>query len=129
MRQIKFKAWDPLNQQMLNHEQIIFGSFEVEDIFGLDEDDWKFPKKMNLLSLLLSSCEHHYKLMQFTGLLDKNGREIYEGDVVQEGINKCEVLWGVSGWDPFEYCGGGELNSNQCKIIGNIYENPNLLEK
>jgi uncharacterized phage protein (TIGR01671 family) len=65
-------------------------------------------------------------LLQFTGLKDRNGKEIYEGDLTKEG----EVKWDYGGWyirdEPIvEYAGtkGGSV-----EVIGNIYENPELLE-
>jgi uncharacterized phage protein (TIGR01671 family) len=86
----------------------------------------------------------HYQIMQFTGLLDKNGKEIYEGDILglAEGVyGTWEVFWD----DDFkgfslskteeEIAGLGEtLNKDvfdgittEAEIIGNIYENPELI--
>lgn len=79
--------------------------------------------------------------VQFTGLLDKNGKDIYEGDLLQWGDNVLEVRWGRVGWDLFgkifsffsSQNGGtcGEHNTegytHESEVIGNIYENENLL--
>ena len=73
---------------------------------------------------------------QFTGLHDKNGKEIYEGDITDDGYNNigvvkygnynCSCCEGVYGW----YVDGGDIRSAECflKVIGNIYENPELLK-
>jgi uncharacterized phage protein (TIGR01671 family) len=76
-------------------------------------------------------------LMQFTGLKDKNGKEIYEGDIVKwddsgaEGFEKMEVDVFRVRWE----CGEDELGWNlypfqdfEYEVIGNIYENPELLK-
>jgi len=70
-------------------------------------------------------------IMQFTGLLDKNGKEIYEGDMVK---TKRNAVYAVE-WTSFEdstmgYGEGVGFNIHEddnCEVIGNIYENPNLL--
>ena len=71
--------------------------------------------------------------MQFTGLLDKDGKEIYESDYLRlEGL-EVKVKW--SEFDAgfvFEDESGSQMtitsgNSNEWKIIGNIYKNPELL--
>jgi len=78
-------------------------------------------------------------LMQFTGLLDKNGKEIYEGDLIlidylRDEKTKSVIEWYFSGWyaksleDPSKQVAGyGNLfNCKNIEIIGNIYENPEL---
>ena len=81
-----------------------------------------------------------YDLMQFTGLLDKEGKEIYEGDIIrfhskEHAKKPVAVRWdrcmGVSGWYT-NNCSGipQDKDSNPIMvIIGNIYENPELLNE
>lgn len=74
--------------------------------------------------------------MQFTGLLDKNGQEIYEGDILEVEENKGEVSYSVPGGRWFLRPKGGgrgfsfvDLALHEWEVIGNIYENPDLLQK
>jgi len=70
-------------------------------------------------------------LMQYTGLKDKQGKEIYEGDMVANKLNPkgFEVKWSKYGGFDFFCDGKNSQDGRNWKIIGNIYENPKLLKK
>ena len=85
----------------------------------------------------------HIKLMQYTGMKDKNGKEIYEGDILKDGDIKYPYLREVYWDDRFQWSlrllpnkqFSGSLSNDKYiipeemrnEIIGNIYEHPNLL--
>lgn len=122
MRELKFRAWDKKNQEMrYGYPVIIKGKIDsfVEDITGstFGIDSWPF------------------ELMQSTELTDKNGKEIYEGDIVktqwrgQTGV----IKWAMGGFAlkngmiVIETLFTLRYNKWEFEVIGNIYENPELL--
>jgi uncharacterized phage protein (TIGR01671 family) len=124
MREIKFRAWDKETQSILNSNE--GSNFDIE---VNAQGDLIFMAKDNFRKVIP---------MQFTGLLDKNGKEIYEGDIVK-GIHFEEIDTGIGldklsmdtnrfevKWDDFCY-GWNLYGSEEFEIIGNIYENPDLL--
>ena len=124
----KFRAWDKELQTMLDVSLI---DFKKGILVG---EHWKFGKT-NFMSF------DEIELMQSTGLKDKNGQEIFEGDVVRQvrtqPTTENETITGVvtmieGTWLIMNDCEQlasklwSETDENE--IIGNIYENPELLE-
>ncbi|NQP27527.1 hypothetical protein HO927_07265 [Streptococcus suis] len=119
----KFRAWDTFDEDMVND---IFFSWQ----------DCGYESLNECLS------DERWKFMQSTGVFDKNGQEIFEGDVVLEnGWRKVAVSFGTQEIEEnfgdkriFQgfnlYLGGGypEAVMSKHEIIGNIYENPELVE-
>ena len=77
----------------------------------------------------LNNLKPNLKIEQFTGLHDKNGKEIYEGDIVTDGVGKYKIIYDLklAGYQP--YCIFRDDPENYCEVIGNIYENPELISK
>jgi len=115
-REIKFRVWSTFHDKK---EFIYLNKFTSKD---------------------LKSCDN-WKVMQYAGLKDKNGKEIYEGDVVRIWADpkdyngyKGHNYIGVVEWDEFILGfilsdGHGLKDFEFIEIVGNIYENPELLNK
>ena len=76
----------------------------------------------------LNNLNDNLIIEQFTGLHDKNGKEIYEGDIVTDGVGKYKIIYDLklAGYQP--YCIFRDEPENYCEVIGNIYENPDLVK-
>ena len=122
MREIKFRAWLKEEKKMVNVEtlfiginRLCFGNSKTEDLFFRDFEE--------------------VELMQYTGVKDKNGKEIYEGDITicKYGPQiAMEVKWVDEGFRTLgKYDGDNYVGfvKNNEEVIGNIYENKNLLEE
>jgi len=122
MREIRFRIWNKNGKRMLYDSGLpIKGNKVIEEI--------------------------GFKVMQFTGLQDKNGQKIYEGDIVYDETIKAksEIVFGLFEGVSNEYgyykCLGFHRKwsdnsgysilsgENDLEIIGNIYKNPRLLHK
>lgn len=112
-RLIRFRAWDDKSNTM--H----LSPVETWHLGGwLDAHRWG-----------LETGDTH--LMQFTGLLDKNGREIWEGDIVENNDLKFLVHWKESGFFLRNEKGQEFIMLSEhphSEVIGNVWENPDLLD-
>jgi uncharacterized phage protein (TIGR01671 family) len=123
MEVIKFRAWDEQNKTMHYDFQFIKSGNEGNDwiIFVSDKQPLTSNWKENPF------FSQQLKITQFTGLLDKNGKEIYEGDIIKEfWVGRNDVFevkkWYKILWYNSTYAG------NTWEIVGNIYENPDLIK-
>ncbi|HEX9503589.1 MAG TPA: YopX family protein [Patescibacteria group bacterium] len=155
MRPIKFRVWDEVNKNMVYDPK-----FPATDLLGDLNEYFAFSGL-------------GWEWMQFTGLKDKNGKEIWEGDIVQVGV-KSQVIIYTIGWDymkagwtilvttehstdthmhsagvparDYNFLNQGkaiywhdtdtefgdgdrQINTQPLEVIGNIYENPELISK
>lgn len=120
MREIKFRAWDKINKDMFNVESINFQERKVyRDIVSYREFN-------------------DIELMQYTGLKDMRGKEIYEGDILFESFGEryYKVIF-ENGSFRAEFKGDFEEYSldlidvvaQGCEVVGNIYENHELIRE
>jgi len=129
MREIKFRTWDKSTNKMSNPYNLqrtpTFNSeYNGEPcISTIKPSDW-------LGFDSLSENERQIAL-QYTGLHDKNGVEIYEGDWLVDANDSSNggsfVFFEYGQWQPFSYV--GSFNGADYEVIGNIYENKELLEE
>ncbi|PFD89201.1 hypothetical protein CN306_18695 [Bacillus thuringiensis] len=116
MRSIKFRVWNLMSKKMMDWGEIF------------DLPAWEiFPGTPE---------QRPFNVMQYTGLKDKNGKEIYEGDILEFSGNV--VALGIVKYNEnfatFQACNGnsgwlfGNESGTNIEILGNIYENPELVK-
>lgn len=131
MRTIKFQVWSKRYRQM--HDVMLISCDVDSKINAL-----RVVGKGGCIELVTDDFGQ-YELREFTGLLDKHGREIFEGDIIKSAyLRPHDAKTGVVSLAPgasfFTWKNGEEvaalarLSSNMIEVIGNIYENRELLE-
>jgi len=120
-KEIKFRAWDRKKKEMTYKPRV--DDLKIDGTAWLDVNE------------ALKFEERDYVLMQYTGLKDKNGKEIYEGDILRSSTKlnpdyRFEVKWEVpNSCGCCDQCSGWNVDIHtEYEIIGNIYETPELLE-
>lgn len=126
MREIKFRCWDRFKQRWSNYK------INDSTVYFMDKNT----------GVWYGSYNKRYKdfnLMQYTGLKDKNNKEIYEGDIVKLRANHgIGVVKYYDEWGAFvvEYIKprplavlGMNYYKEDIEILGNIYENPKLIKE
>jgi uncharacterized phage protein (TIGR01671 family) len=127
MREIKFRAWNKKNKRWYKGNESCLAISEHGDLYQISHDGvgWDISDE--------------YDVLFFTGLLDRHGKEIFEGDVVKIDTNEI----GVVRWDngrEYDFMYGWNIDwlqttgqtlsiiiKHKPEIIGNIYENSDLL--
>jgi len=139
MREIKFRAWDKNDEIMIypNENGIVYKITPIGDGDELTESIYLLLDGELITIDTDGNIEKAKRFkdlipLQYTGLKDKNGKEIYEGDIYKQGAYIGEIFWSVDFWatERGNYDDSGLADDcNYIEIIGNIYENPELRRK
>jgi uncharacterized phage protein (TIGR01671 family) len=126
-REIEFRVWDKIANEMLDLSS-------KPNVKNYRFHEYYYDLRLIAIdSINELSTDKNFGLMQFTGLLDKNGKKIFENDILkiyyqnnQKSYLK-EVKWlndafNKGRWDALDNC-----VYTSCEVVGNIFENPELL--
>lgn len=131
MREIKFRAWDKENKRMLpvDYMKLDFGKVPYVNGETFSKDDGWFDYEL---------WYDEFELMQYTGIKDKNGTEIYESDIIEFLTYDGEIPMAQVVFERFafkaldiedECCEYDFDDLMDIEVIGNIYENHELLNE
>ena len=126
MREIKFRVWDKDVCAYIDRKH----TFDFANYLRLNFDEGN--------GIAIDSlCPGRYIYEQYTGLKDKNGKEIYEGDIMRYDAIDYEIYWEdeYAGWFNRRIDGRGETHGSDSfylvtslgSVVSNIHENPELL--
>jgi hypothetical protein len=138
MRELKMRVWDKDYGKMIIPDMVEFKDGKIDCVIvynnefnniEADEDSY--------YSIPPYFSYENFEVLEYTGLKDKNGKEIYVGYIVMFGAKKCEVIW----WPDrcafkLKHVAGTKITLFDCcpdqsykiAVIGNVYENPELLK-
>ena len=130
VREIKFRAWDKNDRRFLSEDDNVPNFLNLVPCQSTGQF---IPMYMEIEELNIYDTD--IILMQYTGLKDRSGTEIYEGDIVEDDSSRYQVMYHADGfylhstYDPDDMLLQLRHAYTLSEVIGNIYENPELLEK
>jgi uncharacterized phage protein (TIGR01671 family) len=138
MREIKFRAWDKSAKKMIYIGDYLNETRKGFPLINFNGDiiaAYPTPEDKNICDLIWARVGYNLKLMQYTDIKDKHGKEIYEGDIIKADFGFIYIVEFFDGsfWLKDIDDGGRnyihQIRMNIFEIIGNIYENPELLHE
>ena len=147
MRAIEFRVYDKKTKQMVTEENVykIIDDYERNgkvEVFGpYDRDEWYpayeiltiFDYLKDIINKIDEDTnEPRFEIMQYTGLKDKNGKKIFEGDIVKDFLGDVGVVVYSTNHSAFEVKGWENgyrfWHDIDIEVIGNIFDNKEILE-